>query len=143
MNWNLKLLYENEDDLKRDFESLDTDLENIKKLKGTLGTYDGLKKYMYLNRNLSLNLSRLYSYYAMQKDMNQKNQENARLFSIIMNKYYDVISGLSFIEPELMSYGKDKIMALIDNELEPLRFSLIKIFDSKKHIMSEKVEEVI
>ena len=143
MNWNLKLLYENEDDLKRDFESLDTDLENIKKLKGTLGTYDGLKKYMYLNRSLSLNLSRLYSYYAMQKDMNQKNQENARLFSIIMNKYYDVISGLSFIEPELMSYGKDKIMALIDNELEPLRFSLIKIFDSKKHIMSEKVEEVI
>ncbi len=143
MNWNLKLLYENEEDLKNDMKGLDLDLDTIKGLKGTLGTYDGLKNYMYASRNLNLKLSRLYSYYAMQKDMNQKNQENARLYSVIMNKYYDVISALSFIEPELMSYGKEKIFSLLDDELEPIRFTLTKIFDSKKHIMSEKVEEVI
>ena len=143
MNWNLKLLYDNEEDLKRDFESLDGSLKAIKNLKGKLSTYDGLKNYMYASRELNLNLSRLYSYYAMQKDMNQKNQDNVRLYSTILNKYYEVISELSFIEPEIMSYDEKKIMGLIDEELEPIRFSLKKMFDSKKHIKSEEVEGVI
>ena len=56
MNWNLKLLYDNEEDLKRDFESLDDSLKTIKNLKGKLSTYDGLKGYMYASRELNLNL---------------------------------------------------------------------------------------
>ena len=42
-----------------------------------------------------------------------------------------------------MSYDEKKIMGLIDEELEPIRFSLKKMFDSKKHIKSEEVEGVI
>ena len=143
MNWNLKLLYDDKNKLSSDMELVDKKIEAIKNLKGKLGTYDGLKKYMYESRELELTLSRLYTYYSMQKDMNQKNQEASREFSVVLNKYYEVISAISFIEPEIMSYGESKIMGLIDDELSPIRFSLIKMFHSKKHIMSEEVEGVV
>lgn len=143
MNWNLKLIYETKEERDNDFNSLDSLVKCIKDLKGKLGTYDGLKSYMYSYRELNLKLSRLFTYYSMQKDMNQKNTDSAREFSVILNKYYDIVSALSFVETELVGYGKDKVLSLIDNELEPLRFSMIKMFDSKKHIMSEKVEEII
>ena len=143
MNWNLKLIYETKEERDNDFNSLDSLVKGIKDLKGKLGTYDGLKSYMYLYRELNLKLSRLFTYYSMQKDMNQKNTDSTREFSVILNKYYDIVSALSFVETELVGYGKDKVLSLIDNELEPLRFSMIKMFDSKKHIMSEKVEEII
>lgn len=46
MNWNLKIIYEDENLLEEDIKKFDLLVKNLSLLKGTLGTKDGFMKYV-------------------------------------------------------------------------------------------------
>ena len=62
MEWNLKIIYENEEAFENDLKNLDSDISNIESLKGKLNNLEGFKLYAKYSKELDLRINNLYSY---------------------------------------------------------------------------------
>ncbi len=144
MEWNLKLIYETEDDFENDLKLLEDDLNNILELKGKLNTFEGFKKYAKVNRTIDGRLNNLYSYAHMNHDLDQKNIEASKRYQRVYSKYMEIIEKTSWIEPELLKNNySDMIKWCEDEELKPSRFMVEKLFRNNKYVKSAKIEEIM
>ena len=110
MNWNLKIIYEDENLLEEDIKKFDLLVKDLSLLKGTLGTKDGFMKYTKLYSEAMCLLSKIFVYASMKNDLNQKDMESGRLRSRIYGKYSEFLENVSYIEPELLSVGEDDVL---------------------------------
>ena len=97
MNWNLKIIYENENLLEEDIKRFDLLIKDLSLLKGTLGEKDGFMKYTKLYSEAMCLLSKIFVYASMKNDLNQKDMESGRLRSRIYGKYSEFLENVSFI----------------------------------------------
>ena len=72
MEWNLKLIYENEDLFEKDLASIDGIVKNIEGLRGKLNNKEGFKEYSKYSKELELKLDNLYTYANMNYDLNNQ-----------------------------------------------------------------------
>ena len=63
--WNLKLIYESEEDFEADFNKISDDIKNISNLKGKLNCPEGFIEYAKLNRTIDSRLNNVFIYAAM------------------------------------------------------------------------------
>ena len=77
--------------------------------------------------------------------MNKKDVKNASALSNVFQVLYKASEVTAYIDPEILSLGKEKVMAIIDKhpEVEEHRFLLTKLFDKNEHILSPKEEQLL
>ena len=138
MNWNLELIYKTNDDFNNDLNFLKENISKISTYQNKLNNSKVLAEFMLLNEELELKLSKLFTYSHMQFDLNQKNMEAMQQYQIVYSVYNELVIASSFIDSELLSIGKEKLLEYVNTEpeLERYRFYVTKLFDNQEHILS-------
>ncbi len=144
--WNLKDLYPSVEQFKKERESFKEKMVVLNKFKGKLGeSPEMLRQCLDTYFNLSRELDRIMTYVSLRADENLKDSENQKL----KNETYDVARQFgelsSFIEPEIISLGEDKIESFVqkDSKLKLYKLFLERIVKQKKHILSAKEEALL
>lgn len=145
MEWNLKLIYESNDLFYKDLDKIDSLGDEIVKLKGTLNTLEGFKKYANLMLDLDKTISKAYTYASMKYDLDQRNSDSEKDYANIYNKYNSAMAKISWVDPELLKVGEKKLFEFIDNdpELKPNKQSIKTLFRLNKYVLDEKSEAII
>lgn len=143
MNWNLQKIYNNETEWENDFKKIDDYIEELKSIKGTLGTLEGFTKYAKWVNESGILISKLYVYASMKNDLNQKDKASSRVYARIASKYAEYVEKSSFAEPEILASGKDKILSFCKGENEAFYFSMENLFRRNEHILDEKSEGIL
>lgn len=143
MNWNLKRIYPSKDEWLRDVKSLKEDATRLAEFKGKLNTKDNFKKYLLLDEKLDKKLSKCYVYASMSYDLNQKNTENQEMYATIYSAYNEVVGLLSFVTPELIANGKEKVYSWLDESLNQYRYYVDRMFRNEAHVLDAKIENLL
>ncbi len=144
MEWNLKLIYDTEDEFEKDFSKVDEDILRFEGLKGKLSEYPNFKQYIELDIESSKRINKLFVYASMKHDLNQKNMQSKERFNRVYSKYNELIAKTSWIQPELLSIGEDTIMKYCSTEeLKASTFAMKKLFRMHEYIKDAKIEEVM
>lgn len=145
-NWDLTPLYADWQQWQGQKTSLEKQLDQLSAYQGKLGqSAQTLADAMDLYYGLSKTLSQLYVYANLNADTDLRNSDNgAKRQSIAMlaNRFNQ---GSSFINPELISLGEEKVMAMIKSEprLAGYRFPLENILRGKAHTLAPAAEKIL
>lgn len=143
--WDLTIIYKNEKEYKEDLESFYEDIKKLESLKGKLNSKEGFELFAKYQRNADSKLDKLFTYASMKHDLNQKDNVANIDYQRIYSVYNEYLSRTSFINPEILSNGLEKIENIL-KESEVLKvydFSLIQLFRSQKYFLDAKSEGLI
>lgn len=145
MNWDLTLIYKTKEDYLKDFNSLDEDVLKIEALKGKLNTEEGLVEYKRTSKAFGLKLSKIFTYVSMAYDLNQKDNSAAMEVQKVFQKYNEFSVRMAFTSPEIISYGKELISNIVNNneELKVLSYDMEKLFRSQSFFLDAKSEALM
>ena len=144
-NWDLSYFYKNEEEFSSEFESLAGYIPRLGAYKGTLSDSEKLKEYFILSEEFEKKLFRVYQYSHLRSDLNKKDTESASTVARVMNLLANLEQATSFEAPEILSLGKDKVFAFIDENprFESYRFIMEKLFRGNEHILKESEEKLL
>lgn len=145
MNWDLTLIYKSKEDYLKDFNSLEADVVAIENLKGRLNTEEALVTYKRVTRELFRKVSKIFTYVSMAYDLNQKDNINAMEVQKVYQKYNEISVRTSFTSPEIISYGKELISNIVNNneELKVLGYSMENLFRNQDFFLDAKSEALM
>ncbi len=143
--WNLKSIYNDIEEWKKDFKKLQKKTEKIIGYKGKLGeSADTLKSAIELELSLYRTLEKIYTYAHLLSDQDTANTENLGLLQQVTGLYSHISALTSFITPELLSLEQEKIDSYLnDDSLKDYRRLLDNIVRYKPHTLSESEEEIL
>jgi len=145
MKWNLDYLYETVDAWNHAYDTLQKKVDKIPSYQGKLSDFDTFKAYYTEQRELSVELHKLYQYAALKSDLNKKDVENAARVQK-MGAFVAKLSQVSaFEQPEVLALGEDTVFTFIDrdSELEEYRFPMQQLFHGKDHVLSPSEESLM
>ena len=145
MNWNLNCFYTDESDYLKDFESLDGLIKEFLTFKGKLNHFDTFKAYILHEEKVTKILYKLYGYAHLSSDLNLKDQALQSRYQKLLIKLNELSSITSFISPEIISIGKEKIFEFLnsDEKLKEYSFPYEKLFRLQEHVLSDKEEKLL
>ena len=145
MNWDLTLIYKSKEDYLKDFNSLEADVVAIENLKGRLNTEEALVTYKRVTNELFRKVSKIFTYVSMAYDLNQKDNINAMEVQKVYQKYNEISVRTSFTSPEIISYGKELISNIVNNneELKVLSYSMENLFRNQDFFLDAKSEALM
>ena len=145
MNWDLTLIYKSKEDYLKDFNSLEADVVAIENLKGRLNTEEALVTYKRVTKELFRKVSKIFTYVSMAYDLNQKDNINAMEVQKVYQKYNEISVRTSFTSPEIISYGKELISNIVNNneELKVLGYSMENLFRNQDFFLDAKSEALM
>lgn len=144
--WNLTDLYASDELWGEQKAALEQKMQAISAYKGTLGQSAGrLLDALSTQFSLSKDLSRLSSYASMKSDQDTRVTKYAGMGQQVQQLYSSFGALSSFMAPELLSLGKQKIDEFIQQEpgLEVYRFYLEDLLRRAPHRGSEEVEKIL
>ncbi|MGY3715811.1 oligoendopeptidase F [Sutcliffiella cohnii] len=144
--WDLRDLFQTEEDWETELVAVETDIQTVTKYKGAVcENAKSLLECLKAKDALQERLMRVATYADLQMSVDGTNpnyQANAaRVGSVLSN----VRSNLSFVESELLQLDSDTVKAYINEESELVDFqkTLTDILESKPHRLSPDVEKVL
>ncbi len=143
--WNLKDLYPSVEVFKQKRDSFEKRIGLLKQFQGKLGkSPELLKKCLDTYFDLHKELDRLMTYVSLRADEDLSNSENQKLKNETFNVARKFSEESSFIEPEIISIGEEKINSFVREYqgLKLYKLYLSRILKEKKHILS-RVEEAL
>lgn len=142
MNWNFKLLYKNEEEFKKDNEFLKNIIEDIKKFDGKLNEKENLEKYLLMQDQIELYLSKQFTYLHMQYDLNQKDNDALTRYQMIYGLYMQIVSASSFADSQIIELGYEKIKEWMKESDIINRYSYFfdQLFNNQAHVLDAKSE---
>ena len=143
--WAVEDIFATDEDWEREYSEIQERIKDIETFKGKLSDKETFKKAMKTNLSIMQRLDRLYIYSSM------KNDEDTRVakYQAMNNKAQELFAAAaalaSFIEPEIISLGKEKFDDFIktDSEIKFYEHYLDNIFRKQKHILSDKEENIL
>ena len=144
-NWNLKDIFENEDDMKEAIENLDEYIERIKTYKGKLnnsvdefyGCYSTLEKAYEV-------FEKIYGYAMLNYHQDMSNTESIKMFKNAEKLASLLSEAESFISPETSKIENERLEEYLQDERNKGYEKTVRdIIKDKKHILSEEVEAVL
>lgn len=140
--WATEDLYENLAAWEADFKKAEK--IDFSSFRGKLGTKDGFLSCMKAQEEGLRVLEKLYLYASMKHHENTKDSVYDALNSRISSLYVRIMSQAAFIEPELTSLNDEIIKGYIaDKDLSAYDYSLKRVLNGKKHVLSEKEEMLL
>lgn len=143
--WDMEKVYPSIDAWEKDFESLKSESEEIKKFKGTLNNGESILEYLKLNEKLSRKLEKLYVYATMKSHEDTTNSDFQAIASKIESFMAVFGSYNSYFEPEILALEEEKLIGFINNneELKVYDFLFRSLLKSKSHILSDEMEALL
>ena len=144
-DWNLKEIFENDEELEKEINELYKYIDELKKSKGKLSqSVDEMYKcYSNFEKCIELH-EKIYAYAMLKYHQDMSNQDSIKLFKRIENITADISEAESFISPEISKIPDEKLEEYLKNErMQGYEKSIRDIMKEKKHILSEEVENVL
>ena len=88
---------------------------------------------------------RLYGFIHLSSDLNLKDTVKSSKNQQLMLLFSDLGQKTSFVSPELINLGEEKVMSYIqsDDFLRTHKFEIEKLFLQQKHVLSEDQETIL
>ena len=144
--WNLSDIYKSKEDFEKDKESLNKKLEEIVKYKGSLeDSSDNIYNYYKLYEEIVEIICKLYSYGMLRYHKNMADSKGISIFKKVQALDSNIDEVTAFAVPELTEMDTEKLKKYLneDKRLEAYSKTINDIIESKKHILSKDVEEVL
>jgi len=143
--WDLTALFKTNEEWETALNSVLPLIERIPTFKGKLGNPEDFHEFMLLDLEIATIIEPVFSYAHLANDLDRKDISLAQKMQqayIVYMKYSEVSS---FVTPEIISLGKDKVLSMIDadEDLHPFKFSIEKIFHNQKHILDDEKELIL
>ena len=145
LNWNLKELFEDENDLENSIKMFYELLDKIKTFKGRLGnSVDEMYEYFkVLEKTLELH-ERIYAYAMFKYHQDMSNVEAIKLYKRVEKISTDFSEVESFASPEISKISNERLEEfLTDDRMKEFEKTIRDIMKEKDHILSEDVENVL
>lgn len=144
--WNLSDIYKSDQEWNKAKETIAAKLPEVEKYKGklTLSAKDLLACLSY-NSEISKEATRLYIYSSMNSDLDTRVMKFNGMKQQLEQLFTEFGSKASFMEPEILSAGWEKIDGFIKSEpkLAVYRMYLENLFRQQKHTLSEAEEKIM
>ena len=144
--WDIDTLYFNKEGVLRDTRKLNEMIEEIQTYKGRLTeSADTLYSCFKIVEKASRLCEVMSTYAFMKKDEDNSNVDGQELADLGQKISVEFQSAVSFINPEIIAAGEEKINKLIDEkeELKPYKHGIHEVLRQGKHILSPKEEKII
>ncbi len=144
-HWNLSQFYPNMEAWEKDLEKLPSYIEKLASFKGKLGDFESFKAFYEADEEATHFFYRLFAYIHLASDLNLKDQEKMAKNQQIMLKFAELGQKVSYVNPELIALGEEKVMSFLDKDefLNTYRFPLKKLFALQKHVLSDDKESLL
>ena len=145
MKWDLTYLFKTEEDFKKSLEECMAYIPLVASYKGKLANKEDFISYLKLDLEISEKLKRTYQYASLKSDLNKKDIENARNLAIVQNFLMQLNQATSWVNPEILALGKDKVMEYIESneEIKQFKFGYEQLFHENEHILDANSEQLI
>lgn len=144
--WRLEDIYESDERWKQDVDTVKEKLHEIMPMKGTLAeSPENLFRCLKLQDNISSRYDKVLVYARMRKDEDNNNPIYQDLTEIAYSLATELDSKLSFIEPEIIAIPDSRLKEFLEQntELALYKTYLEELIRKKKHILSEREEEIL
>ena len=146
LTWDLTTIFKTDETWEEEYEALQKEIPNIKDFQGTLHTSaERLHQLFTYQDEVSERLGKLYTYSHMKYDEDTTNsfyQGMNQKASTLLTMYS---SHASFIVPEILAIGADKIKAFLEEyeSLQHYKKTLDEILRQAEHVLSEQEEMLL
>jgi oligoendopeptidase F len=144
--WNSESVFKSPKDWEKEFKQIAEDISKIKPLQGCLAEGPStLLEALRVAHNLIARVQVLFMYSGFAYAVDTTNQEAAGMRGRAQGLYGQVLSAVSFLQPEILAIGKDKLdQWMSENEdLAMFRHSFEDLFRKQEHVRSAEVEELL
>ena len=144
--WKLEDMYATQDAWESDFNALKSNLTRFDQYKGHLGDSPStLLTCLQLSDSLNKIGDNLYVFAYLRLDEDNRSSAAQELAGRISGLGAEVGQATSFIQPELVAIGQDKIMSMMKTSPELAVYGQYfdDLFRTQKHILSAREEEIL
>jgi oligoendopeptidase F len=143
--WDLSIFYPSLEAWEEDLKKLPLHIEKLASFKGKLNVFESFKDFYLEEEEATRLLYRLYAYIHLSSDLNLKDSVKSAKNQQMMLVLSDLNQKTSFVSPELIAIGEEKIMEFVSKDafLKPYRFPMEKLFVQQKHVLSTDQEQLL
>lgn len=144
--WDLTQIIASKEDFEKKIKVAKEEMANIDSYQNKVcESSQSLLETLQHKFSLSSQLERLYAYGELHLDTDFSDKEFQRIANEAKTLIYEEDAKESFIVPEILAAGQEKITEFIkeNKELEPYQFFLEQIFREKEHILDTEKEEIL
>ena len=144
--WNLKDIYETDEQWENDFKWIEEQLYKYSNYRGKLTeSADKLLECLKLDEEIGIKLERLSLYAMLAKDSDMRISKYHAMDDRVKNLYAKVLSESSFIRPEILSLDEAILQKWIDenNALRLYKHFFDDILRSKPHTLDSDKESIL
>ena len=142
--WQVDHIYATEADWLAACVKFKEQLPQLQALKGQLNSAAQLYKALRLQDDMVIEIDKLYAYARLQQDADSTDQHYQTLSGDAESLSAAFSNANSFIEPEMMALGKEKLDSFFQEEpaLEEFRFYIENFMRLSQHILTAEKEEL-
>lgn len=144
--WKLEDIYASDNDWKTAKDKLLLEIPRLESYKGKLGSSSQtLLQFLQLYFDFNKLYSRISSYASMKSDQDLGNNNYLSMLQILRQNDPSIGAAVSFVEPELLAVGKEKIdKFMAENKgLSMYGMYLQELFRQQKHLLTENEEKIL
>lgn len=144
--WNLKDIYDSDDDWESELKLVENNLSNYKTFEGRLGeSAEILLECLNLDKDIGSRLEKLYLYAMLSKDSDMSNTKYQAYDDRIKAVYSKAMTASAFIKPELLQLDEKKLLGMIDSlsELKIYKHFIDDLLRFKAHTLTKREEELL
>jgi oligoendopeptidase F len=144
--WNLKDIYNSDDDWENDYKWVSENVKNFSKFEGKLGkSAEDLLACFKFEDEIGIKIERLYLYSMLSKDSDMSIPKYQGMDDRIKSLYTKVTTAGSFIRPELLQIEESKLLGMINSlsELKTYKHSIQDLLRFKNHTLDKEKEELL
>ena len=144
--WDLTDIYTDASDWQSALDQVSLRITEFQNLKGSLGVNaQSFLRVMSEYSDLNKEAARVYVYTSLQRDADQREPEAQARFGLARQMYTDLTAGLSWINPELLKIGEDKVNRFFEEEsdLADYEFLVRDILRQSPHTLDEATEAIL
>lgn len=144
--WNLIDVYSSDEEWEKDFKWIEENIIHYHGYEGQLAqSSERLLACLKFDEEIGMKLERLYLYSMLSKDSDLRNTKYQGMDDRIKRIYSQVLAASSYIKPEILSIGQNKINSLIsgNSTLQVYQHSFDDLFRFAKHTLDKEKEELL
>ncbi|MBA3991927.1 MAG: oligoendopeptidase F, partial [Cyanobacteria bacterium DS2.3.42] len=142
--WDLSKIFPSLEAFDESYAWVESKLPEFEQFKGKLGSAETLLRFLNLKDEVELVLQKICVYAAQSLSVDMTNTNSVGLYGRAENLMSLLSQSASFVDPELIALGDEKLQALKENEsLAVYRRGFDELRRQAKHVQSAQVEQVL
>ncbi len=144
--WNVEHIYPDLESWEADYNFVKENLGRFEQYRGHLGDSPAkLLECLKLRDSLSLIVDNMYVYAYLKLDEDNREGKYQELTGQISALGAEASEAKAFIEPEILSLGKDRILSMLNSapELDMYRFYIEDMIRQNEHVLSSEQEALL